>query len=150
MKINCKNYLTIRQRSRVVYERIVYSLRDNEAELSNCFKAVFHQAKFFDRIEISLCFMSSRAELIVKRQREISFRSKNSASWNQAFTSTQMELIRNLLNLNNINFGSNEKFPLVENRLQYKPHKENGTFHLIFMSNDNFLTIRNERLNGFL
>ena len=29
--------------------------------------------------------MSSRAELIVKRQREISFRSKNSASWNQAF-----------------------------------------------------------------
>ena len=34
---------------------------------------------------IHLCFMSSRAELIVKRQREISFRSKNSASWNQAF-----------------------------------------------------------------
>jgi hypothetical protein len=30
--------------------------------------------------------MSSRAELIVKRQRElISFRSKNSASWNPAF-----------------------------------------------------------------
>jgi hypothetical protein len=28
---------------------------------------------------IHLCFMSSRAELIVKRQREISFRSKNSA-----------------------------------------------------------------------
>jgi hypothetical protein len=47
-------------------------------------KAVFHYATFFDRIEISLCFMSSRAELIIKRQREISFRSKNSASWNQA------------------------------------------------------------------
>jgi hypothetical protein len=49
-------------------------------------KAVFHYAKFFDRIEISLCFMSSRAEPIVKRQREISFRSKNSASWNQALS----------------------------------------------------------------
>ena len=29
-----------------------------------------------------------------------------------------MELIRNLLNLNNRNFGSIEKFPLVENRLK--------------------------------
>ena len=41
----CVFYLTIKQRGRVVYERIVneeeawldYSLIDNEAELSNCF-----------------------------------------------------------------------------------------------------------------
>ena len=32
---------------------------------------------------------------------------------------TQMELNRNLLNLNNRNFGSIEKFCLVENRLYY-------------------------------
>ena len=44
--------------------------------------------KFFDRIEIFFCL-----------------------------TSTQMELNRNLLNLNNRNFGSIEKFRLVENRL---------------------------------
>ena len=37
--------------------------------------------------------MSSRAELIVKRQREISFRSKNSASWNQAFTRYRMNQV---------------------------------------------------------
>jgi hypothetical protein len=52
------------------------------------FKAVFHEAKFFDRIEIFFCL-----------------------------TSTQMELNRNPLNLNNRNFGSIEKFRLVENRL---------------------------------
>jgi hypothetical protein len=51
--------------------------------------AVFHLAKFFDRIEIFFCL-----------------------------TSTQMELIWNLLNLNNRNFGSIEKFRLVENRLK--------------------------------
>jgi hypothetical protein len=44
--------------------------------------------KFFDRIEIFFCL-----------------------------TSTQMELNSNLLNLNNRNFGSIEKFRLVENRL---------------------------------
>ena len=37
--------------------------------------------------------MSSRAELIVTRQREISFRSKNSASWNQAFTRYRMNQV---------------------------------------------------------
>jgi hypothetical protein len=37
--------------------------------------------------------MSSQAELIVKRQREISFRSKNSASWNQAFTRYRMNQV---------------------------------------------------------
>ena len=37
--------------------------------------------------------MSSRAELIVKRQRELSFRSKNSASWNQAFTRYRMNQV---------------------------------------------------------
>jgi hypothetical protein len=51
-------------------------------------KAVFHYAKFFDRIEIFFCL-----------------------------TSTQMELNRNLLNLDNRNFGSIEKFRSVENRL---------------------------------
>jgi hypothetical protein len=35
-------------------------------------------------------------------------------------TSRQMELIRNRLNLNNRNFGSIEKFRLVENRLYLK------------------------------
>jgi hypothetical protein len=33
-----------------------------------------------------------------------------------------MELIRNLLNLNNRNFGSIEKFRLVENRLKARLH----------------------------
>ena len=57
-----------------------------------CFalKAVFHEAKFFDRIEIFFCL-----------------------------TSTQMKVNRNLLNLNNTNFGSIEKFRLVENHLKY-------------------------------
>ena len=52
------------------------------------FKAQFHEAEFFDRNEIFFCL-----------------------------TSTQMELIFYLLNLNNRNFGSIEKFRLVENRL---------------------------------
>jgi hypothetical protein len=34
--------------------------------------------------------MSSQAKLIVKRQREISFRSKNSASWNQALMASDV------------------------------------------------------------
>jgi hypothetical protein len=51
-------------------------------------KAGFHEAEFFDRNEIFFCL-----------------------------TSTQMELIFYLLNLNNRNFGSIEKFRLVENRL---------------------------------
>jgi hypothetical protein len=54
-----------------------------------CLKAQFHEAEFFDRNEIFCCL-----------------------------TSTRMELIFYLLNLNNRNFGSIEKFRLVENRLK--------------------------------
>ena len=59
-----------------------------EHEEKRHLKAGFHEAEFFDRNEIFFCL-----------------------------TSTQMELIFYLLNLNNRNFGSIEKFRLVENRL---------------------------------
>ena len=54
-------------------------------------KAVFHSAKFFDRIEIFFCLTSTQPR----------------------------ELNRNILKLNNRNFGSIEKFRRVENRLNF-------------------------------
>jgi hypothetical protein len=51
-----------------------------------------------------------------------------------------MELIRNLLNLNNRNFGSIEKFRLVENR-HFFPQKEN--FVKCDWPDTNFLSEKN-------
>jgi hypothetical protein len=112
-------------------------------------KAVFHSAKFFDRIEIFFClkpwfherFLSAKCEIFrlfllnceqssrnnlfewsqfKRNRRNISHFADKKRSWNQGFTSTQpRELNRNLLNLKNRNFGSIEKFRLVENRLNF-------------------------------
>jgi hypothetical protein len=65
-------------------ELIFYLLNLNNRNFGSIEKFRLVENRLY-RIEISLCFMSSRAELIVKRQREISFLSKNSASWNPAF-----------------------------------------------------------------
>jgi hypothetical protein len=46
-----------------------------------------------------------------------------------------MELIRNLLNLNNRNFGSIEKFRLVENRLKVHFHSRKFFTSLIKVEN---------------
>ena len=97
--------------------------------------------------------MSSRAELIVKRQREISFRSKNSASWNPAFKggfplgeifrpNRNFSLFHELSSRTNYkktkrNFVSVEKFRLVESGLKggfplgeiFRPNRNFSLFH---------------------
>jgi hypothetical protein len=59
-----------------------------------------------------------------------------------------MELIRNLLNLNNRNFRSVEKFRLVENRL--KAHFHSGKFCKIWLLADaNFPSEKNFEVENF-
>ena len=103
-------------------------------------KAQFHEAEFFDRNEIFFCLTSTQMELIfyllnlnnrnfvsvekfrlVESGLKAQFHEAEFFDRNEIFfclTSTQMELIFYLLNLNNRNFGSIEQFRLVENRLK--------------------------------
>jgi hypothetical protein len=78
----------------------------------------------------------------------VAFKGKGGFSLSEIFfclTSTQMELIRNLLNLNNRNFGSIEKFRLVENRLKVHFHSRKFFTSLIKVENfqQNFFPMKN-------